>query len=65
MKTRHTIILFMIGWSLEFLGALLKILHWEGGDETLLIATVLKITGLLMFCYKLLSYPKVKEFLDW
>ena len=65
MKTRHAIILFILGLCLAFIGGLLKILHLTGADDILVLAVCLQIGGGLVFLIKLLSNPKVKEFLDW
>jgi hypothetical protein len=65
MKTRHAIALFILGLCLNFVGALIKILHYPGADEILITATILQVLGVLLFVYKLWTNPKVKEFLDW
>jgi hypothetical protein len=65
MKTRHAVALYIIGLCCDFIGALFKILHYPGADELLVFGTILKVMGALLFLYKLLTYPKVKEFLDW
>jgi len=65
MKTRHALALYIVGLCFDFVGALFTILHYYGGDQLLIIATVLKVSGGLLFLYKLLTNPKIKEFLDW
>ncbi|HTJ51933.1 MAG TPA: hypothetical protein VL443_20875 [Cyclobacteriaceae bacterium] len=65
MKTRHAITLYILGLCLDIIGALFKILHLYGGDEILIFATAFKVSGGLLFLYKLWTNPKVKEFLDW
>ena len=65
MKTRHAIILFILGLCLAFIGGLFKILHLTGADDFLILAVILQIGGGLIFLIKLLSAPKVKKFLDW
>lgn len=65
MKTRHTILIYVFGLSFDYVGALFKILHYPGGDELLIVGTLLQIVGGLFFLYKLLTNPKTKEFLDW
>ncbi len=65
MKTRHAVALYIIGHCLTFIGALLKILHLPGADETLMLATAFQVSGGLLFLYKLWTNQKLKEFLDW
>jgi len=65
MKTRHTIILIILGLSLQVVGSLFKILHLQWADLMLVLGGVAEIVGSLLFCVKFLSNPKVKEFLDW
>jgi len=64
MKARHAIILLVIGYSLDFIGGLFKILHRSEADAILIVATILKVFGLLLFLYKLINHPKIKEFLN-
>lgn len=64
MKAKHAIILLIFGYCLDFIGSLFKILHTAQADITLTIAAVLKVVGALLFLYKLISYPKIKEFLE-
>ena len=64
MKTKHAIILLVFGYCLDFIGALFKILHTAQADITLTIAAILKVLGALLFLYKLLTYPKIKDFLE-
>lgn len=64
MKTKHALILLIIGYCFDFIGALLKILHILAADATLTLAAILKVLGGLLFLYKLLTYPKFKDFLD-
>lgn len=65
MKVKHSISLLVFGYCFDFVGALLKILHWTNGDTCLILATVLKVSGGLLFLYKITTYPKIKEFLNW
>jgi hypothetical protein len=65
MKTRYTIIIFVVGLASFFIGGLLKVLHLQGADEFLIVAIILQVVGVLVFIFKLLSNPKLKEFLNW
>jgi hypothetical protein len=64
MKTKHTIILLIFGYCLDFLGGLFKIMHQRGADMILTVAAILKICGALLFLYKLVTYPKWRDFLN-
>lgn len=65
MKIKHAILLLAIGYCFEFIGALNKILHYVYADFLLTFAMVLKVMGIVIFVYKLFSYPKAKDFLNW
>ena len=65
MRTRHAVILVILGICLDIIGALFKILHLTGADEILIFAAIFQVGGGLLFLVKLLSNPKMKEFLDW
>jgi len=64
MKAKHAIILLVIGYCLDFAGSLFKILHRPGADNLLTVAAILKILGALLLLYKIINYPKIKEFLN-
>jgi len=64
MKAKHALLLFVLGYCFDFMGALLKIVHYPTANTTFLMATALKIIGALLFLYKLLTYPKLKDFLN-
>ena len=65
MKMKHAVIIFVFGLCLDFIGALFKIMHYPNADTLLIVGTVLKVLGGLLFLYKLLTHPKAKEFLNW
>ena len=64
MKAKHAIILIVMGYCLDFLGGLNKILHYPYASTVLVLGAILKITGALLFLYKLVTYPKWKDFLN-
>jgi hypothetical protein len=64
MKAKHAVGMLFIGYCLDFLGGLFKILHRPEADTILILAAILKIFGLLLFLYKLTSYPKIKDFFN-
>jgi hypothetical protein len=65
MKAKHAIILLVLGFCLDFIGAVMKILHWQGADMLLIVALIIKVTGALILLFKLLTYEKLKDFLNW
>ena len=65
MKAKYAVILFTLGLCLDFVSTFFKILHWVGADWLLLTGMTLKVAGALSFLYKLLTHPKVREFLNW
>lgn len=65
MKAKHALVLYILGLCTELVGALFKIQHWHYADALLIVGTALKVVGVLLFGYKLLTHPKVKEFLNW
>ena len=64
MKIKHSIIIFLIGYCLSAIGSLLRILHQYGADFVLIIATILIVTGIIIFACKLLTSDKFKDFLN-
>ncbi|TGE16415.1 GldL-related protein [Hymenobacter elongatus] len=64
MKAKHALILLVLGLCADFVGALFKISHWEGASELLIVGMTLKVVGSLLMLYKLLTHPRVKEFLN-
>ena len=64
MKAKHALVLLVLGYCLDFIGGLFKILHRSEADTILIIGTVLKVLGALFLLYKIANYPKVKDFLE-
>lgn len=65
MKTKYALVILIIGFAVGFVGALFKIMHWPLGNILLTTAIFLQIIGCLTFLYKLVTYPKIKDFLNW
>jgi hypothetical protein len=65
MKAKHAITLLVLGYCLDFFGAVRKITHSPDADYWFYAAAILKIVGGLLFLYKLLTYPKFREFMNW
>jgi uncharacterized membrane protein YjjP (DUF1212 family) len=65
MKIKHIILVYLIGFIFLFLGALLKILHYQFGPELLTIGTlIILLTGFLLIV-KIITNDKFKDFLNW
>jgi len=68
MKTKHTLIILVIGFIVTLIGALFKILHFEigflNGNLLLTIGMFCQIFGGILFLYKLFTHPKLKDFLN-
>jgi hypothetical protein len=65
MKLKISLVILVIGYALDFIGAWMKITHQAPADFVLTAAMFLKLIGLLVFVFLLLSHPKVKEFLNY
>lgn len=59
---KYALTLLVFGLCLDFIGALLKILHHPFANSLLIIGTVLKVLAALLFLYKVLKHPKFKDF---
>ena len=64
MKAKHALILLLSGYCLDLVGAGMKMLQLGNGSTLLFVALILKLTGGLVFLYKLVTYPKWKDFLN-
>ncbi|MEJ2003958.1 MAG: hypothetical protein P8X57_03120 [Cyclobacteriaceae bacterium] len=64
MKTKYAILLFILGLAIDMTGALFKIMHWPSADIFLIIGTICQVDGLIIFGFKLLTHPKLKEFMN-
>ena len=64
MKTKYFLILPFLSLSAFIVGALFKILHWQGADELLISGMFGLLAGGLSLLIKLLTHPKVKDFLN-
>jgi hypothetical protein len=64
MKVKHALVILVFGFCLQFIGTVIKILHWQGADLTLTIAAIIKVTGALVLLFKIFTYEKLKEFLN-
>ncbi|AIZ64100.1 hypothetical protein PK28_11045 [Hymenobacter sp. DG25B] len=64
MKAKYAILCLALGLFLSVVGSLFKIMLWTGADILIISGMVLTITGVILFVYKLMSQPKIKDFLN-
>lgn len=64
MKAKYALVLLAIGCCIIGIGAFMKIMHSPGGDLWLIAGMGLNILGGILFLYKVITYPKVKDFLN-
>lgn len=62
MKAKHALFLLAIGFVLEFVGGWLKVTHWSTGEYWFLAGVFLKIAGVVLLAYKIVTYPGWKGF---
>ncbi|WBA43355.1 GldL-related protein [Hymenobacter canadensis] len=65
MKIKYFLVLLFLGFCVDFVGALFKIQHWAGADLLLISGMALKALGVVGLLLKLLTHPKLREFLNW
>ncbi|AII53547.1 GldL-related protein [Hymenobacter sp. APR13] len=65
MKIKHFLALLFLGFCVDFVGALFKIQHWAGADLLLISGMALKALGVVGLLLKLLTHPKLREYLNW
>ncbi|MCC6287835.1 MAG: hypothetical protein IT249_08120 [Chitinophagaceae bacterium] len=65
MKVKHAVIILALGYSLNFIGAFMKIMHRASADIVLLLSTICSVWGIVLLLYKLITYPKIKDFMNW
>ncbi|NML20960.1 hypothetical protein HHL16_08750 [Pseudoflavitalea sp. G-6-1-2] len=62
MKAKHALFLLAIGFVLEFLGSWIRIMHWAKSDYWTIAGILLKIAGVVLLAYKIVTYPGWKNF---
>lgn len=65
MKTKHTFLILIIGFLLNIIGAFLKIVHFPNANLFLTIGSIIEVIGVLCILYKLFTYPKFRDFMNW
>lgn len=64
MKAKYFLLPLFLGLSAWIVGALFKILHWQGADELLIGGMFGLLIGIAALLIKLLTHPRVKDFLN-
>jgi hypothetical protein len=64
MKAKYTILLIAFGFCLGFTGEQMRLMHWQGWNTVSLMATILKVIGVLWFAFKVLSYEGFRRFME-
>ena len=64
MKAKYSISIIVIGYCLDFMGALFKIQHQSFADNVLILATFLKVFGLMLLAYKIITYDGFRSFMN-
>lgn len=68
MKTKHALIIFLIGFLINIFGGFFKITHWSFGDLSaniiLAIGSFFQAIGVLLLLYKLFTSSEFKNFLN-
>jgi hypothetical protein len=64
MKAKYTILLIAFGFCLGYIGEQMRIMHWQGWYSVSLMATLLKVVGVLWCAFKVLSYEGFRKFME-
>ena len=65
MKTKHAFLIFLTGFLTNIIGAFLKIIHFSNANLFFAIGSTIEIIGAIVILYKLFTYPKFKDFMNW
>ena len=64
MKAKYTILMIAIGFCLDFLGNLLRTMHAAHANNVLVVAAIFKVTGVVLFAYKVVRYEGFRKFME-
>ncbi len=64
MKAKYTILLIALGYCIEYIGSLSRIMHNSEAQTLLVIATILKVFGVIMFAFKVINYEGFRKFME-
>ena len=64
MKAKHTILLIALGFCLDYIGSLSRIMHRSEAQVLLILATLLKVIGIVWLAYKVVTYDGFRRFME-
>lgn len=64
MKTKHAVAVLFFGFALTIIASFAKITHQPWANWLLLTSTIVEVIGLILLAYKLITHPKLKDFLN-
>lgn len=64
MKAKHTILLIAFGFCLDYIASLSRTLNRDEAHTLMVLATLLKVTGVLWFAYKVVKYEGFRKFME-
>ena len=64
MKAKHTILLIALGFCLDYIGSLSQIMHRSEARVLFILATLLKVVGIVWLAYKVVTYEGFRRFME-
>ena len=64
MKAKHTILLIALGFCLEYMGSLSRIMHRSEAQVLFILATLLKVVGMVWLACKVVTYDGFRRFME-
>ena len=62
MKLKYGLAVLGAGYLLDFAGSWMRLVHWPNHFEVLLVATVLKMAGVILLILRVMQHPKLRDF---
>lgn len=64
MKAKYTILLIALGFCLEYVASLSRLMHRGEAQTLFVLATVLKVLGVLLLAWKVVRYEGFRKFME-
>ena len=64
MKVKHAIVILILGFLLDLVGATFKIEHWPFADVLILSGLALQAAGLILLLWRLMTSTRLKGFMN-
>ena len=64
MKAKHTILLIALGFCLEYIASLSRLLQRGEAQTLMVLATIFKVAGVLWLAYKVMIYEGFRKFME-